>query len=136
MEKKEVSSEECAKECADDEDNDCYHYEFCETLTESGKKPNRVCRFGKGSAVPSVEEDKHCKSYSIKTKALRANKPVKPPPPKSGKPEPEKTKEPKGVSPVVTAFFALFFVALATIGGVFGFRYFQTWRANRTTAAS
>ena len=128
-----VSAEECARECASDEDNDCYHFDFCETMTEAGKKPDRTCRFAKGSKVPSLDEDNTCKTYSIKSKVLRAPKPSDPPvdPPNP----PAEPKDKGGVSPTLSIFFSLFSVALAAIGGVFGYRYYEKWRANRATSS-
>lgn len=125
-----VSAEECAKQCASDEDNDCYHFDFCETMTEAGKKPNRVCRFAKGSTVPSLEDDNTCKTYSIKTKVLRTRKP--------DKKDPVETETPKdkgGVSPTISVLFSLFFGAQAVIGGVLGYMYYEKWRANRATSS-
>ena len=160
MTKKGVSAEECAKDCAADEKNGCYNFEFCESLAEVGKKPDRVCRFGTGKAAPSIVHDKKCKLFSIKSKILRAVKPSlktlyktksNPEDTKSTledtkstteatKPAPEETKSTTdntqkrgGVTPTVTVFFALFFVALGAIGGVFAFRYYEKWRAERGT---
>ena len=40
-----------------------------------------------------------------------------------------------GVSPTISVLFSLFFVALAAIGGVFSYRYYEKWRGNREASS-
>ena len=130
-EKKGLSSEECARHCAVDETNDCYYFEFCETMENAGERPTRYCRFTSGSPNPDTAVNNTCKVFSIKSKALHARKPKDPDNVTPNTPSKKPSNATGGVSPTISVFFFLFFVGLATIGGVFGFRYFQKWRANR-----
>jgi len=130
-EKKGISSEECARECAADETNDCYHFEFCETMEHAGQRPTRSCRFTSGSPNPETAVDNTCRVYSIKSKALHARRPSNPDDLTPATPSKKSSNASGGVSPTLAVFFSLFFVGLATIGGVFGFRYFEKWWANR-----
>ena len=153
-EKKGLSSEECARQCAPDETNDCYHFESCETMETAGQRPTRYCRFTSGSPNPETAVNDTCKVYSIKSKTLpdpETNSVTVNPeiptetPTKTENPVPEPdpipdngttpSKKPSngsgGVSTTITVILSLLFVCLITIGGVFGFRYFKKWRANR-----